>query len=146
MPVQLVFPFGHGLSYSTFEYQGIDVPCADATKTSVIDVKVKVANKSMVEGDEIVMLFVKGPPRPEGIEGERPVKELKGFYKVNLKPMGMPGDTKIVTIPLKIEDLRHWEGAESGRWVIDNGDYTLMVGPNGDDAALTQMATLNIHD
>ena len=145
MGKELVFPFGHGLSYTTFEYLGIDVPCGDVTKDGVIDVKVTVANNGTVEGDEVVMLFVKGPPKPATVTGERPVKELKGFRKVNLKAKGTEGDAKIVTIPLKVEDLRHWEGdAATGKWVIDEGDYTLMVGPSGDDAALTQMQTIKV--
>jgi beta-glucosidase len=144
-PKELVFPFGHGLSYTTFEYLGIDVPCADVTKDGVIDVKVTVSNAGAVAGDEVVLLFVKGPPKAAGVTGERPVKELKGFRRVNLAAKGTEGDTKIITIPLKIEDLRHWEGdAATGKWVIDDGDYTLMVGPSGDDAALTQMQTIKV--
>jgi beta-glucosidase len=145
-PIDLVFPFGHGLSYSKFDYLGIDVPCADATKDSVIEVKATVGNSSTRDGEEIVMLFVKGPPKGANIKGERPVKELKGFRKIPLKA----GEIKTIAIPLKIEDLRHWEpvnnvvGELNGQWVIDPGDYTLMVGPSGDDAKLTLTQTITV--
>ncbi|MDQ2643181.1 MAG: glycoside hydrolase family 3 C-terminal domain-containing protein [Myxococcota bacterium] len=145
-PINLVFPFGHGLSYSKFDYLGIDVPCGDATKDSVIEVKATVGNSSARDGEEIVMLFVKGPPKGANIKGERAVKELKGFRKVPLKA----GEIKTVGIPLKIEDLRHWEPVENkvgelrGQWVVDPGDYTLMVGPSADEAELTLTQTLTV--
>jgi beta-glucosidase len=144
-PVQLVFPFGHGLSYTTFAYQKPEVPCGDVSKDAVIEVKVAVSNTGPVEGDEIVMLFVSGPPKAATIKGDRAVKELKGFKKINLKAMGTEGDAKRVTIPLRIQDLRHWEGDASGSWVIDEGTYTIMVGPSGDDADLTQKETFTVH-
>jgi beta-glucosidase len=151
---QLVFPFGHGMSYSTFTYDKIELSKTATSKCDLIDVKVTVTNTSAVEGEEIVMLFVKGPPKPANVVGKRPIKELKGFAKVNLKPMGMEGSTATVSIPLKIEDLRHWEapgmtdfeGGLNGRWIIDNGAYTLLAGPSGDDAALTLSATLTVND
>ncbi len=136
-PVELVFPFGYGLSYTTFAYKQLDIPCATVTKDSVIEVKVVVSNTGPVKGEEVVMMFVAGPPKPANITGARPVKELKGFRKVALEPMGTPGDTKQITMQLKIQDLRHWEGDVDGSWVIDPGEYTIMVGPNADDAALT---------
>jgi hypothetical protein len=114
------------------------------TKGGVVNVTVDIENVGGVEGDEVAMLFVKGPPKPASIMGARPVKELKGFYKVNLLPMGMDGSAKRVTIPLRIDDLRHWEGDANGSWVIDSGVYTIMVGPSGADADLTLQDTLTI--
>jgi beta-glucosidase len=143
-PAQLVFPFGHGVSYTKFQYSNLLIPCSDVTKGGVVNVTVDIANVGSVEGDEIAMLFVKGPPKAATITGARAVKELKGFYKVNLPPMGTDGSAKRITIPLRIDDLRHWEGDANGSWVIDPGVYTIMVGPSGADADLTLQDTLTI--
>lgn len=126
--VDLEFPFGHGLSYTTFEYSELEVPCNDAARNSEIQVSVDVTNTGSVPGDEIVMLFVQPPPKPRGITGERPVKELKGFARVNVPE----GETQRVTIPLRIRDLRRWEAGSTNAWIIDPGTYTVYVGPSGD--------------
>ena len=53
-----------------------------------------------------------------------------------------PDETVTATLPLRVQDLRHWEGGANGRWVIDPGDHTIMVGPNAAD--LTESGTLTI--
>ena len=73
---------------------------------------------------------MKPPAKPAGIAGDRPVKELKSFARVSV-PAG-----QIVTalLPLRIRDLRPWEGNEDGKWVTDGGDYRLSIGKKADDA------------
>ena len=128
--VGLVFPFGHGLSYSHFEYSSLAVPCQTATKDAVFIVSVDIENTSSSDGDEIAMLFVKPPPKAAGVSGDRPVKELKSFARVSV-----PAGQKVTAqLPLRIRDLRRWEGDESGHWRIDSGSYTILVGKNADDA------------
>ena len=142
-PVNLVFPFGHGLSYSSFEYSNLSVPCQSVGKESIFNVTVDITNTSTVAGDEVAMLFVKPPtPKPAGITGERPWKELKSFARVSVDA----GQTVTAQLPLRIRDLRRWEGAEDGRWVIDSGDYTILVGKDAEDAetsTLTGTVTVN---
>lgn len=136
-PVQLVFPFGHGLSYTTFEYGNLKMPecTAGVDAGGIVEISVEVENKGAVDGEEAVMLFVKPPTKPAGITGERPWKELKSFTKVKV-----PAGQKVTaTLPLRIRDLRRWEGNETGKWVIDSGEYTIMVGKNADDADLTTL-------
>jgi beta-glucosidase len=128
--VNLVFPFGHGLSYSRFEYSNLSLPCQEATKEAIFVVSVDITNTSAVDGDEIAMLFVKPPPKPAGSTGKRPWKELKSFARVSVPA----GQTVTAELPLRVRDLRRWEGGESGRWVVDSGDYTIMVGKNAEDA------------
>jgi beta-glucosidase len=143
--VNLAFPFGFGLSYTTFAYSNLQVPCASVSKTGVVDITVDVENTGSVDGDEVVMLFVAGPPKPANITGDRPIKELKRFQRVNgLKAAGQPGSTVRVTLPLAIQELRHWEGGAGGAWVIDPGEYTIMVGPNSVQLPLT--GKLTVHD
>lgn len=129
---QMVFPFGHGLSYSTFAYSNLQIPCMTAQPEGIVDVKVDIQNTSQVDGDEVAMLFVKPPPKPPGITGDRPIKELKSFAKVHI-PAG--GTAMGVELPVRIRDLRRWEGDDkTGHWTIDSGDYTIEVGKDADDA------------
>lgn len=144
-PKQLVFPFGHGLSYTTFAYSNLHVGCSDATPGSIVNVSVDIQNTGTVDGEEVAMLFVAPPPKPAGITGDRPVKELKSFKKVFV-PAGQGVRT---TMQLRIWDLRRWEGDEAGHWMIDPGDYTLMVGKDAADADLSNPMvlkdTLTVH-
>ena len=151
----LVFPFGQGISYSTFEYSNLTMPCATPTKDAVFNVSVDIANTSAVDGDEIAMLFVKPPPKPAGEFGQRPVKELKSFARVSVK-----AGTKVTAqLPLRMRDFRRWAATAAdtdpidpvnpvttGNWVIDSGTYTILVGKNADDAeASTNTATFTIN-
>lgn len=140
MPVELVFPFGHGLSYSTFSYSNLSVPCGEVTKNAIVDVTVDITNDSDVDGEEIAMLFVQGPPPAEGVTGKRPVKELKSFAKVRVPAK----QTVTAHLPVRVQDLKHWEGDANGKWIIDNGTYTVLVGGNA--ASLTQMGTFTVRD
>jgi len=138
-PKTLVFPFGHGLSYSTFTYGNLMVPCTAATERAILDITVDISNTSDVPGEEVAMLFVKGPPATG--TGARAVKELKSFAKVAVPAMGMA----TAHLPLRIQDLRHWEGGANGSWVIDKGTYTVLVGKSGADADLTLTQTFTIN-
>lgn len=139
--IKLIFPYGHGLSYSTFAYSNVVAPCTTVTKEAVFEVNVDIENTSEVDGDEVVFLFVKPPEKPSGITGERPWKELKSFARVNV-PKGQKVTAKL---PLRIQDLRRWEGEANGKWVIDSGTYTLLIGKDADDAELgANSATITI--
>ncbi len=137
MNPQLVFPFGHGLSYSTFTYSNLQIPCTMAQPEGIVDIKVDIQNTSQVDGDEVAMLFVKPPAKPAGITGDRPFKELKSFAKVHI-PAG--ATAMGVELPVRIRDLRRWEGDDkTGHWTIDTGDYTIEVGKDADDADTNTM-------
>ncbi len=132
----LIFPFGHGLSYSSFDYSNLTLPCQTVSRNAVINVTVDITNTSSVDGDEVAMLFVKPPPKLAGIRGERPWKQLESFARVRVPA----GQTVTAELPLRIRDLRRWEGEQQGEWVIDSGDYTIAVGKNADDAESTANA------
>src|SRR5690606_12239190 len=129
-PVELVFPFGHGLSYASFDYANLELPCESVAKNAVFNVSVDITNTSSVDGDEVAMLFVKPPPRPEGVVGDRPWKELQSFARVSVPA----GETVTAELPLRVRDLRRWEGDEEGNWTIDEGEYTIVVAKNAEDA------------
>jgi beta-glucosidase len=127
---EMIFPFGHGLSYSTFKYSKPVLPKAEVENCEIINVTVEIENTSAINGDEVAMLFVKPPPRAEGRTGQRPWKELKSFARVSVAA----GQKVTATLPLRIRDLRRWEGGQNGAWVIDSGDYQIAVGKNAEDA------------
>lgn len=136
-----LFPFGHGLSYARFEYSALSVPCETAAEAAIVQVTVSVTNTSGVDGDEVVMLFVKPPARAAAVTGERPWKQLASFARVTVPA----GQTVTAHLPLRLRDLRRWQGDADGSWVTDNGDYTLMVGANADSAEASPLrATLRV--
>jgi beta-glucosidase len=122
--IKPLFPFGFGLSYTNFAYSNLSVPCTAVNKDSVVNVQVTVKNTGTVPGDEVSMLFVSySNANPPGAQHARPAKELKGFQRTTL----MPGDMKVVTIPLRIQDLKYWN-ATTHSWQWDNGPVTIQVG------------------
>jgi beta-glucosidase len=109
----LVFPFGHGLSYTTFDYKNLlfKDSCGTVKRTTdAVYFAVDVTNTGSRDGDEIIMLFVSGPKPPSNITGKRAVKELKRFHRTSLAA----GQGKRILLPLRIQDLRHWEGDANG--------------------------------
>jgi beta-glucosidase len=142
MADQLVYPFGHGLSYTTFSYDSVQSPCPQVNHNSVVNITAHITNTGAMAGDEVVMAFVKGPVAATDTSGSaRPVKVLASFAKQHLDP-GMGAD---VTLPIRIQDLKHWSGDAGGHWVIDDGTYTILVGPSDADKDLTQMTTFVVH-
>lgn len=126
-----LFPFGYGLSYSTFRYERLHVPCGSISKHGIIQVEVDVRNTSEVAGDEVVMVYASYP----GTQARRSKKELKGFHRVHLEP----GQGKRVSIPIRVQDLKYWN--DSSGWAIDPS-VTLQVGPASDPTLLAQDVTI----
>jgi beta-glucosidase len=125
-----LFPYGHGLSYTTFQYKHLQVPCSDVTADGVVNVQVDITNTGAVKGDEVAFLFVSYP----GSRVRRPVKELRGFHRVTLEP----GQTRRITFPIRVADLAYWDTASSG-WKVDTGPVQIAVGPSAADLPLTDM-------
>lgn len=130
--VKPLFPFGYGLSYTTFSYSGLNVQVADRKKADVT-VRFSVRNDGTREGAEIVQLYVSDPESGE----PRPLKELKGFEKVNLKP----GETKTVTLKLTRDDFMYFSGKKR-KWTFEKGDYVIRVGASSQDIRLEQTIRL----
>jgi len=128
-----LYSFGHGLSYTTFEYSHLQVPCSDVTKNGVVEVKVDITNTGTVAGDEVAFLFVSYP----STAARRPEKELRGFHRVSLDP----GQTKRITIPLRIADLAYWDAASSS-WKVESGPVEIRVGRSAADLPLTDTLTV----
>jgi beta-glucosidase len=132
-----LFAFGSGLSYTTFHYDLLDVPCVTVTKHAVVDVRVQVTNTGSVPGDEVSFLFVSYP----STTARRSVKELKGFHRTT-SPL-LPGQSVQFTIPLRIQDLKYWNtSASPAGWTVESGPVQIMVGPSSENLPLTGMLTV----
>ena len=118
-----LFPFGHGLSYTTFEY-GAPTVSAKKTADGAVTVSVPVANTGTVAGAEVVQFYVSDPEASV----DRPVKELKGFCKVWLEP----GETKSVSVDLTRESLSYFD-AGNHRWTAEPGRFDVLVGASSAD-------------
>jgi len=104
-----------------------------------VDVTVDVYNQGPVAGSETVFLFVQYPGTSVSNRAGATYKELKGFYRVSLAPMGMTGAAKRITIPLRVNDLKYWNTAQSA-WAIEPGTIKVVVAPNANAAAATPCA------
>ena len=119
------YPFGYGLSYTTFAYSDLQVSAEKVTFT--------ITNTGSCAGAEVAQLYVAKPDAAVF----RPARELKGFVKVFLKA----GESKAVTIPLDDKTFRYWNVA-TDRWEVEGGSYQLLVGANVQDIRLTADITL----
>ena len=126
IPVQ--FPFGHGLSYTTFEYGDAKAAKASMTADGKMTVTVNVKNTGEREGAEIVQLYIADPVA--GID--RPAKELKGFEKISLKP----GESKTVSFEIDSADLSYYSIEENG-WKAEAGEFQALIGPSSEDIRAT---------
>ena len=124
------FCFGHGLSYTTFEYSGLTMK---AEKGKHVKLSFTVKNTGKREGAEVVQVYV----APIAAKVDRPVKELKAFDKVELAP----GKSKKVTLTLRQEDFAYFD-EHLHDFIADAGDYEILVGASCDDIRLKGIATL----
>ena len=118
------FPFGHGLSYTTFKYGNASVDKSSAKKGETITISVPVTNTGDREGKEILELYISDLKSSV----DRPVKELKGFSKVSL----MPGETKTVTFEIGEDALSYFD-ADKHEWVCEPGDFEALIGSSSAD-------------
>ena len=123
--VPTAFPFGYGLSYTTFAYSDLKVNADHVTFT--------LTNTGKRDGAEVAQLYVAKPDA----KVFRPAKELKGFAKVFLKV----GESRAVTIPLNDKAFRYWNVA-TDRWEVEGGSYRILVGASVQDIRLTADITL----
>lgn len=126
---QPLYPFGHGLSYTTFRYAGLRASAPLLRAGDTVTVSVDVTNTGARDGDEVVQLYVQHPRSSV----ERPVQELKGFVRVPLRA----GETRTVRLALPADELRYWDAA-ADRWVLEPGPVRIRVGASSADIRLEQ--------
>ncbi|MGW8316587.1 MAG: fibronectin type III-like domain-contianing protein, partial [Bacteroidales bacterium] len=132
-PHEPLFAFGHGLTYTTFEYGPLRMDRQEAGKGEVVKVTLELSNTGTYDSDEVVQLYAGFP----GSEVERPQKALKSYKRV-LVPAGSSVE---VTLDLRTDDLAYWN-PDPGRWELEKGTVHLMVGASSKD--IRQTGTLII--
>lgn len=125
-PIGALYPFGYGLSYTTFEYSDASISADKITSDGSLEVTFKVKNTGEYEGDDVIQLYVRD------LVGSltRPVKELKNFAKVHLAP----GEEKTVSMTLSASDLAFWNA--DMEYVTEPGKFKLWIAHHSDDNAI----------
>jgi beta-glucosidase len=132
-----LYPFGFGLSYTTFAFSNLKVSPSAASVDGKLGVDYTVSfdvtNTGHREGADVAQVYVGDP----SAKIKRPVKELKGYEKVRLEP----GKTEHVSITLDRRALSYWD-VDSNGWTVDPGQFTVFVGDSSADTPLTKDFTI----
>lgn len=126
---QPLYPFGFGLSYSTFSYSNLTTSAANLAREGSVTVNIDVENTGQRDGDEVVQLYVKHL----NSQVSRPIQELKGFQRVNLKA----GERKTVAIPLEAKRLAYWDISKND-WQVERDSIEIRIGASSTDIQMTQ--------
>ena len=127
--VPVSYPFGFGLSYTTFEYSDAKI----AQKNDIYDVTVTVKNTGKFEGKEVVELYISAP---DNKAANKPAKELKAYAKTKLLK---PGESETLTLSITAPELASFDEAASA-WVVAEGEYQFLVGASSQDIKATLTA------
>jgi beta-glucosidase len=119
-----LYPFGHGLSYTTFAYGNLQIAPATIAATRTASITVDVSNTGARPGDEVVQLYT----RDAFASVPRPIKELRGFQRIHLDP----GQSRKVTFTLAAKDLAFWDTTSHG-WRVEDGVFDIAVGASSAD-------------
>ncbi|MFE6820941.1 glycoside hydrolase family 3 C-terminal domain-containing protein [Streptomyces sp. NPDC057690] len=130
---EVAYPFGHGLSYTTFTYSDLSVSAMGEGSDVEVCVEATVTNTGVLAGKEVVQLYVGDPVASV----DRPVRELKAFTKVLLSP----GESTSVVFTLRARDFSFFSPQHS-RWAFESGDFTLAVGASSRDLRLEAVVAL----
>lgn len=128
-----LFPFGYGLSYTTFGYDKLHLSADKLKTTGTVKATVDITNTGKYAGTEVVQLYV----RDKVGSITRPVKELKGFQRVTLQP----GETKTVTFAMPVSDLAFWNIDK--KKMVESGEFTLWLGTNSDEGLSADFEVMN---
>lgn len=130
VPNEPLYPFGYGLSYTTFTYNGLKLSKTEVTGNDSFEVEVTVKNTGEYAGEEVVQLYI------QDLVGSvtRPVKELKGFKKISLKP----GESQVVKFTINPDDLKFYTRDMSFK--AEPGDFMVTVGPNSAEGDTTKFS------
>jgi beta-glucosidase len=131
--IEPLFPFGYGLSYTNFKYSSLNLTEGKDPKGPVVTAEFEIENTGTREGGEVAQIYVnQAQPRLP-----RPVKELKGFQKVFLKP----GEKQRVSIPIERSAFAYYDPDKKG-WIAEKGEFTILIGSSSRDIRLESKFTL----
>ena len=131
--VPVMYPFGYGLTYTTFEYSNLTADREKYGKNGVITLSFELKNTGTMTADEVVQAYV----HRVNPSVEWPQKELKAFSRITLNP----GSSQLVTLTIPVKDLRYWNN-ESNAWDDDLCNIELLVGSSSGDIRLKKQITL----
>jgi beta-glucosidase len=131
--IPVLFPFGHGGSYTTFNYSHPKVSATNFKDVEGLMVSVDVTNTGKFAGKETVQVYV----HDQKSRLVRPQKELKGFSKIELQP----GETKTVTVSLDFRSFAYYDPAYK-QWVTEDGEFDILIGASSADIRFTETVTL----
>lgn len=131
--MQVLYPFGHGLSYTTFEYKNLRLSGDKIKDTEGLTVEVDITNTGTFVGADIVQLYVKN----QKARLIRPEKELKGFEKISV----CPGETKTIRFNLNKRDFSYYDPSKK-KWVTETGEFEIWLGRSSRDICLKQAVTV----
>ncbi len=132
--IEALFAFGHGLSYTNFEYSNLKLNKQIMTDTEELIVCVDVKNTGDVKGKEIIQLYI----HDKQTAITRPYKELKGFEKIELEA----SETKTVTFTLNKRSFAYFD-INSNDWAVQNGQFDILIGKASDNIVLSETVTIN---
>lgn len=131
--IEPLFPFGFGLSYTTFAYSNMNIIPGSNPSAPIVTVSCDITNTGHRQGQEVVQLYIhQGHPSLA-----RPEKELKGFAKISLRP----GETDKISIPLTREAFSFYDPARKA-WVAEKDDFTIMLGSSSREIRLSDRWSL----
>lgn len=122
----VLWPFGHGLSYTTFQYGNLRFSAKSITTKEVCQVSMVVSNTGSRKGDEVVQLYV----HQDYTSLKRPVEQLEGFKRITLNP----GEKQTVVFLIGFDHVKFWK---AGRWQMEPGKLTVLIGASSQDIRLT---------
>jgi len=131
--VEPLFPFGHGLSYTEFEYKELDCP-REVQSLDKIELNFSVKNIGEIKGQEVVQCYV----RDISSSLDRPLKELKAFHKVSL----FPGESKTVNLSLDKSSFSFFDD-RINKWIAEPGNFEILIGSSSKDIRLKQIINYN---
>jgi beta-glucosidase len=123
IPNTPLYPFGYGLSYTTFEYSDITLDKSEISRSDSLQATVEVTNSGDVEGEEVVQLYI----RDMNASVTRPVKELKAFEKISLEA----GESQNVRFTISPEDLKFYD--LDMNWTVEPGEFKVFIGTNSEE-------------
>jgi len=126
LPGQPRFPFGHGLSYTWFEYGNLKISPRKISPKGKVTIRCNVSNRGRYTGDEVVQLYIHDALASIA----RPLKELKGFKRIRLKPRG----TMHIEFTLEAKDLGYYDDAMN--YIVEPGTFEVMIGSSSEDIRL----------
>jgi beta-glucosidase len=132
---KVAYPFGYGLSYTTFRYSDLEVDRRHVDANGTVRVTANVTNTGRVAGDAVVQLYVTTPDAPAALE--RPIKRLRGFQRVSLPPHG----TKRVAFSVRVPDLAFFD-QDRGRFGVDAGRYGIQLAASSADVRRQAMISV----